>query len=219
MRRRAFLGLALAASALSACGSVVGNLGGDPPDLFILTPKSSFTGSLPKVDWQLVVEEPTASGGLNTARIARRSNPTELAYFAKASWTDRAPVMVQTLLVESFENSGAIVAVGRKAIGLRSDYDLKSELREFQAEYDDAPTPLIRVRLNVKLIKQPRRSIVAFENFEATQRAAAGSMEAVVAAFDEALGKVLRQVVQWTLVNGQGEGGGRVDRARRDAER
>jgi cholesterol transport system auxiliary component len=219
MSRRALLAMLLA-GALSACGSVVENLGGEPPDLFTLTPKSTFTESLPSVNWQLVVEEPTASGGLNTQRIARRSNPTELAYFAKASWTDRAPVMVQTLLVESFENSGAIVAVGRKAIGLRSDYDLKSELREFQAEYEEGqPTPLIRVRLNVKLIKQPRRSIVAFENFEATQRAAAGSMDAVVAAFDEALGKVLRQVVQWTLVNGQAEGAGRVDRARREAER
>lgn len=203
MRRRALLGLLLAAT-LSACGSVVQNLGGEPPDLFTLTPKTSFSENLPKVTWQLVVEEPTASGGLNTPRIARRSDPTELAYFANASWTDRAPEMVQTLMVESFENSGAIVAVGRKAIGLRSDYDLKSELREFQAEYDGGQgAPLIRVRLNVKLIKQPRRSIVAFENFEATQRAAGGSMEAAVAAFDEALGKVLRQIVQWTLRNGQ----------------
>ena len=203
MNRRALLGLLLAA-ALTGCGSVVQNLGGEPPDLFTLTPKTSFSENLPKVTWQLVVEEPTASGGLNTPRIARRSDPTELAYFANASWTDRAPEMVQTLMVESFENSGAIVAVGRKAIGLRSDYDLKSELREFQAEYDNGQgAPLIRVRLNVKLIKQPRRSIVAFENFEATQRATGGSMEATIAAFDEALGKVLRQIVQWTLRNGQ----------------
>lgn len=206
MSRRALLAVLLAAT-LSACGSVVQNLGGEPPDLFTLTPKTTFQENLPKVTWQLVVEEPTASGGLNTPRIARRSNPTELAYFANASWTDRAPEMVQTLMVESFENSGAIVAVGRKAIGLRSDFDLKSELREFQAEYVDAEgAPLVRVRLNVKLIKQPRRSIVAFENFEATQRAAGGSMEAIVAAFDEALGKVLRQIVQWTLRNGQGAG-------------
>jgi cholesterol transport system auxiliary component len=189
--------------ALAGCGSVVGNLAGDPPDLFILTPKNTFSPDLPQVSWQLVVEEPTASGGLNTTRIARRSNPTELTYFAEAAWTDRAPEMVQTLMVESFENSKAIVAVGRKAIGLRSDFDLKSELREFQAEYDDGQgVPLIRVRLNVKLIKQPRRQIVAFENFEATQRAAGTGMEQVIAAFDEALGKVLRQVVQWTLRHG-----------------
>lgn len=195
----------LLALALAACGSVVRDLAGDPPDIYTLTPKTTFADGLPTVSWQLVVEEPTASGGLNTDRIARRSNPIELAYFANAVWTDRAPQMVQTLLVESFENSQAIVAVGRKAIGLRSDFDLKSELREFQAEYDagNGKAPLIRVRLNVRLIKQPRRQIVAFENFEATQRAASPRMSDVVAAFDEALGKVLRQTVQWTLREGE----------------
>ena len=203
--RRALLAVALTFG-VAGCGSVVGNLVAEPPDLFTLTPKTVFADGLPKVPWQLVVEEPTASGGLNNPRIARRSDPTELNYFAQAAWIDRAPEMVQTLMVESFENSGAIVAVGRKAIGLRSDFDLKSELREFQAEYDGASAPLVRVRLNVKLIKQPRRSIVAFENFEATQQAAGGSMEAIVAAFDDALGKVLRQIVQWTLHNGQGAG-------------
>jgi cholesterol transport system auxiliary component len=197
-------GLALFfALGLAGCGSVVGNLGGEPPDLFTLTPKTSFANGLPKVSWQLVVEEPTASGGLNSTRIALRSNPTELSYFAQAAWVDRAPQMVQTLLVESFENSHSIVAVGRKAIGLRSDFDLKSELREFQAEYDNGQgAPLVRVRLNVKLIKQPRRQIVASQNFEAVQRAAAPSMEQIVAAFDDALGKVLRQVVQWSLKHG-----------------
>jgi cholesterol transport system auxiliary component len=201
--RRALLALALAAG-LAGCGSVVDNLVAEPPDLFTLTPKNTFDQNLPKVSWQLVVEEPTASGGLNTTRIARRSNPTELTYFAVAAWTDRAPEMVQTLMVESFENSGAIVAVGRKAIGLRSDFDLKTELREFQAEYDNGQgLPLVRVRLNAKLIKQPRRQIVAFENFEAVQRAAGPGMEQVIAAFDEALGKVLRQMVQWSLRHGE----------------
>ena len=203
MTRRGLIAMALALG-LSGCESVVGNLGGEPPDLFTLTPKTSFAPDLPRVTWQLVVEEPTASGGLNSTRIARRSNPTELTYFAKAAWIDRAPAMVQTLLVESFENSKVIVAVGRKAIGLRSDFDLKSELREFQAEYDDGQgTPLIRVRLNAKLIKQPRRQIVASENFEATQRAAGPGMDAIIVAFDEALGKVLRNMVQWSLRNGQ----------------
>lgn len=190
--------------ALAACGTVVGNLAGEPPDLFTLTPKTTFSDNLPKVSWQLVVEEPTASGGLNTTRIARRSSPTELTYFAEAAWIDRAPQMVQTLMVESFENSGAIVAVGRKAIGLRSDFDLKTELREFQAEYDDGEgAPLVRVRLNAKLIMQPRRQIVASENFEATRRAEGPAIEQVIAAFDEALGKVLRRLVQWTLRNGE----------------
>jgi cholesterol transport system auxiliary component len=36
------------------------------------------------------------------------------------------------------------VSVGRDTIGLRADYVLKSELREFQAAYDDALGKVLR---------------------------------------------------------------------------
>ena len=113
--------------------------------------------------------------------------------------------MVQTLLVESFENTGRIVAVGRQAFGLRSDFNLKSELREFQAEYGvQGEAPLVRVRLNVKIIQQPRRDIIASQNFEATATAGGTAMADIIAAFDDALGKVLRRVIEWTLVTADG---------------
>lgn len=195
----ALLAVALAL-ALGACENLIPG-SGPPPDLYTLTPKSAFKPDLPKVDWQLVVEEPLAAGGLDVTRIALRSKPTELNYFAGAQWVDRAPRMVQTLLVESFENSGKIVSVGRQAIGLRSDFNLKSELREFQAEYAQPETaPLVRIRLNAKIVSQPRRDIIASENFEGTAQATGTSMAEVVAAFDLALDRVLKRVVEWTLL-------------------
>jgi cholesterol transport system auxiliary component len=113
--------------------------------------------------------------------------------------------MVQTLLVESFENSGAIVAVGRKAIGLRSDYNLKTDLREFQAEYfDPGGIPTVRVRLNAKLVKLPQRAIVASKTIEASMLAEGKDIRQVIRAFDKALGKVLRHTVEWALVQPKG---------------
>lgn len=198
--RRALLALGLVLPAAACARFLPGS--GPPPQLFTLTPKSTFDASLPVVDWQLVVEEPEAAGGLQVQNIALRTNALELQYFANARWTDRAPRMVQTLLVESFENSRRIIAVGRQAIGLRSDFNLRTELREFQAEYEnpDRP-PLVRIRLNAKIVKQPRREIIASDNFEATTRAAGTALNEVVAAFDETLGKVMRRLVEWTIVN------------------
>ncbi len=191
--------VAALALGLSACtGLMPGS--GPAPDLYTLSPKSSFDTALPEVSWQLVVEVPFASGGLATQSIALRSNALEMRYFAGARWIERAPRLVQTLLVESFENTGRIVAVGRAA-DLRSDFNLKSELREFQAEYEsEAAPPLIRVRLNAKIVQQPQREIIASENFEATARAAGTNMAGIITAFDEAFGKVLRRVVEWTLI-------------------
>ena len=202
MRRKTLIWLSLLplAFALMGCDGLLPTLGGPPPNLYTLTPKNTFTKGLPQASWQLVVEEPVASGGLNVDRIALRAAPTELKYFARARWTERAPRMLQTLLVESFENSGAIIAVGRKAIGLRSDYNLKTEMREFQAEYfspDGIPT--IRVRLNAKLVQLPRRSIIASKTFEAATKAEGTDIQQVIRAFDKSLGKVLRHTVEWTL--------------------
>lgn len=193
-------GALLAAFLLTGCEGMLAGIGGPAPDLYNLTPKSSFKQDIKSVAWQLVVEEPVAAGGLNVDRIALRTTPTEMKYFIGARWTERAPRMVQTLLVESFENSGAIISVGRKAIGLRSDYNLKSELREFQAEYfEGSDLPSIRVRLNVKLVKQPRRNIIASRNIEAVVKAKGKSMTEIIDTFDVALGKVLRRTVEWGL--------------------
>ena len=200
-RRMAWLWLVPLSLGLAGCEGLIPKLGGPAPNLYTLTPKNTFAEDLPKVGWQLVVEEPVASGGLNIDRIALRATPTELKYFARARWTERAPRMVQTLMVESFENSGAIVAVGRKAIGLRSDYNLKTDLREFQAEYFDPDgIPTVRVRVNAKLVKQPMRAIIASRTFEGTMKAEGKDIRQVIQAFDEALGKVLRHTVEWTLV-------------------
>jgi len=103
--------------------------GGPPPRLYVLTPKSTFADDLPHVESQLVVKLPIASEGLNTHRIALRDSPLTLDLFANALLTEGAPQMVQTLLVESFENTGEIVSVTRQGVDLRADNVLKTELR------------------------------------------------------------------------------------------
>jgi cholesterol transport system auxiliary component len=193
---------ALAALA-AACGSVLPSPG-NSPNLYALSPKNTFSDELPKVEWQLVIEEPLAAGGLDSNRIAVKPNMYELKYFSASRWTERAPKMVQTLLVESFENTGKIVAVGREVVGLRSDYNLKSELREFQAEFlgGAGSYPSVRVRINVKLVRQPRQEIVASRSFEHVVEAKGGDINDIVEAFDDALGKVLRRTVQWAMISG-----------------
>ena len=204
MTRRLFLqGLAGlgAAVALPGCTSFLTKIE-QPPNLYRLTPKSTFGDGLYPVDWQLTVDQPYSAAAINSARIALMQSPIQIEYYARANWTDRAPDMVQGLIVESFENSGLIASVGRQSSGLRSNFVLLPEVREFQAEYLDGPVPIAHVRINVKLIRMPDRIIVANESFEAWHQAAADTIDEVVIAFDEALGKVLKELVRWTLITG-----------------
>ena len=203
-RRRALTGLASLAG-LAGVGGLLGACTGlvpgqtPPPALYRLTPKSSFREDLPPVDWQLVLETPVADAALNTTRIALMRNPMRVEYYARSSWTDRAPLMIQTLMIESFENSDRIVSVGREGGGLRADFVLKSELRELQAEYLDGAVPSAHVAMNVKMVAMPLRNIIASENFDYRIAASADRLDDVVIAFDEALGKVLRGIVEWSI--------------------
>ena len=72
----------------------------EPVNLYTLTPKTTFPEKLPNVDWQLVVETPVAAVSLDTPRIALQRTPLTFEYYANAAWTDNAPAMVQTLLIE-----------------------------------------------------------------------------------------------------------------------
>jgi len=203
-RRRVLLSaLAIpATAALSACQIPVPGQG-PPPLIYRLSPKSTFENKLAEVPWQLVVETPLADAGIDTTRIALQRTPTLLEYYARATWSDRAPVMVQTLIVESFENSHRIVAVGRDVVSLRADFVLKTELREFQAEYFDEPSPRAHVGITARLVQMPRRAIIGTEGFESIIPAQADTLDGIIAAFDEALGKVLRRLVVWALETGE----------------
>ncbi|ANC92859.1 hypothetical protein A6A40_13780 [Azospirillum humicireducens] len=182
---------------LAACST----LNPTAPQLYTLTPRASIAAG-PKADWQLLVETPAAAAGIDTPRIALARTPTSLDYFADVSWADRAPNMVQGLIVQTFEDSGRIVSVGRDTVGLRSDYVLKSELRDFQAEYTTPGAAMpdrVHVRLSAKLVAMPRRTIEAGESFEASAPVRGRSFTDIVAAFDEALGRVTGDLVSWSL--------------------
>ena len=191
----ALIGLAL----LSGCIDVMPG-SGPAAKLYSLSPKSSFSDSLPTVGWQLVVELPVSAESLNTPRIALSRTPLTLDYYGGVRWSERAPVMVQTLLVESFENTGRIVAVARKSTDLRADYVLKTDLREFLAEYSGDGPPIVHVKINAKLIKMPQRTIIASFKSERTIQANGTDLINIIQAFDQGLGKVLKAIVEWALV-------------------
>jgi len=173
----------------------------EPTDLYTITPKSTFDSDMPSVFWQLSVEVPVASAFLNTSRIAIAQSQTSSDYYAKTGWTDRAPLMVQTRIVDSFENSHKIVAVARESIGLRANYVLQTDLRNFEAMYfyGKNQPPIAHVRIVAKLVRMPDRQIIGVGTFERCVRARQDKVPKVVEAFDQALGSVMKRLVAWTL--------------------
>jgi cholesterol transport system auxiliary component len=90
--------------------------------------------------------------------------------------------------------------MARDSAVLRADYILMPELRRFEARYEsgDAP-PTVLVQLLVRLVKMPERLIIGVDIAEARETATANAMDAIVEAYNEALGSVMKRLVTWTL--------------------
>lgn len=201
--RRTALGMIslVTVSALSAC-ALPGS--GDPPRRVSLSPATEFPPNLPAAGWSLRVQEPSAPASLNTAKIAFRAQGGDLEYLSTGVWTERAPDMVMTLLVRSFENTGVILSIGDRRTRIRPDFDLNSELRDFQIVEVGKDKARIQVRLHSRLIRHPRRDLIGETEFDAGVEVSPVSLDSAVAAFDEALSVVMADTVEWALKTGRG---------------
>jgi cholesterol transport system auxiliary component len=186
--------------ALTGCSGLFG--GSAPAHLYRVTPKSTYPANLPHRPVQILVDVPLAPAGLDSSRIALSRSAISIDYFADSEWTDRAPLLVQTALIESFENSNTINAIDRESVGLRADFVLKTEIRHFEAVYDSPNGPPdVWTAISVRLVNPSNRDIVARSSFEQRQRASANDVPRIIAAFDEALGGVMKDIVVWTVTN------------------
>jgi len=189
----------LAISLIAGCSKMFTEA---PRPLFRLTAPSDCPGAGRHFPAQLTIATPYAPAAIDTARIAMSRSPTSLDYLADGDWTDRAPSLVQTALVEGFENCRAFTAVGPDSLDLRPDFVIEADLRHFEAVYDSpTATPVAWVQIAIKLVKVPQHTILAETLISARQPASANATPQIVLAFDAAMADAVKQVVGWVLAN------------------
>jgi cholesterol transport system auxiliary component len=185
LRRAARVAAASAFLAVAACSS-------GPPATFDLNSVYDFT-AVRGNGGQLAIYEPSAATPLNSERILMRIGSDNVAYLKGAQWAGRLPALVQLRLIESFENTHALRAVGRP--GLVADYNLQAEIRHFEADVEHGQA---HVEIAVKIVTASGRS-VASRIVSAEAPAAKDDAVSVTSALDAALADVLRQIVLWAL--------------------
>jgi cholesterol transport system auxiliary component len=202
---RCGLGLAVTALLVFVVAGCAKLLTTEPRPLFRVSAPSSVPTNLPHTNAQIVVDAPYAPDGLETRRIAVVRAANAIDYLADGDWADRTPDMARAVLVEAFENSRAVAAVGPDSLNLHADFEILGDLRHFEAVYDSSAggisAPTAVVALAVKLVKVPERKILAQTLISARQPATANTTPAIVAAMNGAMASVAKQVVVWTLTN------------------
>jgi cholesterol transport system auxiliary component len=194
----ALLVLTVAAFA-AACGVIPKR---EPTAVFepALSPASS--GNWPQANWSLLVNKPTASAYLDNDRIAVRPSGGDITVYKASAWTDTAPDLVQSALLRRVEDSGKILSVARPGGGVRGDYVLQTDLRNFESVYVSEGRPEARVEIYAKLVKTADGSVVAARSFRQVEAASSEDIGAVAVAFGAALGRASDEIAGWTLASG-----------------
>ena len=141
----------------------------------------------------LSVEQPQASELIDSERIVIRTGPDAVAYLKGAQWADRVPVLVQSRLIQSFENAHLLKSVGRP--GMVADYALGSEIRRFEI---DVTTKTATVEIAARLRKTANGRVIAAQIFTETVAAPSTSGDAASQVIDSALTSVMGRILRWT---------------------
>ncbi|WP_460448630.1 ABC-type transport auxiliary lipoprotein family protein [Alsobacter sp. SYSU BS001988] len=178
-------GLFTAALGLTGCGS-------SPSETFDLTIPSGAARQNPGRS-QIVVAEPVALQALESDRIVVRSADGSVSSVGGVQWSDRLPRLLQTRLVQAFENAGR--AVGRAGTGINADQVLQTEIRFFGVSTVNGAEAV--AELSVKIVASATGKITASRVFKGSvPLAAVGGREAAVA-LDKAAQRVFADVVRW----------------------
>jgi len=194
--------LAIAATAmLSGCSALSALSGAATPlDAYDLTAPAPPVTALNTTSRQLVVELPTAPGALSNDRILIRPHPLQAAYLPDGKWAEDVPVMLQTLMVRSFEDTGAFRYIGRNPLGTSGDYALLTELTDFQAEAaPDGKSATIRLRLTARMVREDDAQVLSSRTFNSTADVASTETLALVEGFNAASQALLTDVTTWAL--------------------
>ena len=165
------------------------------PETYDLTAPSSF-GQIGSSRAQLLIANPSSVAVLDTERIVLRPDPVVVTYLKGAQWTDKLPRLVQIRIVEAFENTGRIRAVGRPGEGLLIDYQLVLDIRRFEA---DTATGLAVVEISAKLLNDRNGRVVATQLVGGQASLAGSGKDEIVLALDAASQAAMERIVTWTL--------------------
>lgn len=168
--------LAFATLALGGCVSVLPT----PiiPSALISLPADRANAPATPLQADVAVFMPEASRAYAGADIAVRDNQ-ELIYLSDVRWSDNAPALLQSALVNSLSKAQGPGRAVPGQLGAQTDYDVRWRLIDMSTGKQTAP---VRVEVQVSLMDSGSRRMIAQQSFSAEGSPSDGAPRARAAA-------------------------------------
>lgn len=146
---------------------------------------------------QILVPEPRALEALSTAKIPVKPTPITLAYYPAVALEDQIPKVLQRMILDTFQNTGRVQAVGLPGESLLINYQVVTEIRAFQAETFGANQA--RIEVYAKLLDDSNGRVIANRAFAVTVPIGGDAPEEAAEGLNLAAQTLATDVVGWTL--------------------
>lgn len=160
--------------------------------VFDLSPARAFAFLKEVPTAQLLIPEPSALANLQSEKIFLAGTGTPS--LENAQWPDVLPRVVQTRLLQSFENAGYANVLAGNAEGKRADVQLMVDLRRFQVV--DGATRKAVVEVSARLVDK-EGAILATKRLEAEESIGSPDVAPAAKALDDAFVTVASRLVEW----------------------
>lgn len=168
----------------------------EPPRVMDLALSDVAAATTSGYDRSLRVDTPLATEPFDSSRILTKPSPNEYQMYGKVRWRDTAPVLVRELVIGALRQEGRFDGVISETSPAASDLTLTSDLYGFHSETRDGKVR-VKITLYGQIMDNRSRTTLCTRNFEVSEPAVAGDIDAVVGAFGAAGEDLRRQVRHW----------------------
>jgi cholesterol transport system auxiliary component len=187
---------ALAVTTLAACSGSFFQSHEPQPRTYLLSVKAQPAPDAVGIPADVTMLMPRVRTGLETDHIVALYPDHRLDYFAAARWSGPLDEVMQDLTLQAFR--GRIRNVHSDTSVFEPGYWLEVDVLDFQAEYATSAggsAPTAHVHLLARVGDASDRRVLGEFQFDVRVPAADNHLTAVVAAYDEAVGEALGQIV------------------------
>jgi cholesterol transport system auxiliary component len=183
---------------VSACA--LGPVETSAPRTYFLNPEMSWKNPLPGGMRSraaiLLITQPRAQAGFDTARMAYLLRPYEVNYYAFNQWADTPARLLHRIMVENLDKSGQWSAVLQIPSALQAQYRLDCDNLILEQQFFSRPSRA-RLALRAQIIETKSQRILASRYFEYLEDAPTDDAYGGVLAANHAAAKLITEMADW----------------------
>jgi cholesterol transport system auxiliary component len=147
------------------------------------------------------VADPSVTGAVGSERIVVRPTALQVAFLSDGRWVESGPTMIRNLLARSLSNSGRLAMVSTNTVGPLPDFTLLTDVESFEARVGAPSGAAARVDIAMTLtvVRDSDGRMIASQRFARTADAPDLESTSITAAFDAAMGPLLRDATGWAV--------------------